>query len=366
MLTGIIAVVIFISIIILVHELGHFWAAKTFDLWVKEFGFGLPPKIFSKKIGETVYSLNALLFGGFVKIWGEDREDVESPTTEEEIIGSIKKTEITEKIEIIETTPDKSRNFSFLPIWKRSIIIAAGVAMNFVLGWFLISFIFLVGLPQAVLITQIASNSPAAEIGIKAGDKVSDFKTSESLIEYINQNRGKEISLKIERGNEVLEFKTIPRINPPQGEGALGIGLAETGVEKQSLFNCLWNGLKKSLEIIWMVLVALASLIAKAFIGEASFNQISGPIGIVKVTAQTSSYGFLYLIQLLAIISLNLTVINLLPFPALDGGRLLFLAIEKIKGSPLPSKFEQYANAIGLILLLILMIIVTIKDIAVF
>ena len=142
MLIGIIAVIIFLSILILIHELGHFWAAKKFGLLVEEFGFGLPPKIWSKKIGETVYSLNALPFGGFVKIFGEDGEAA------------------------------GTRSFPSLSLGRRAIIIAAGVLMNFLFGWLVISVVFSIGLPPAVVITEVRENTPAMEIGLKAGDKI--------------------------------------------------------------------------------------------------------------------------------------------------------------------------------------------------
>ncbi len=143
----------------------------------------------------------------------------------------------------------------------------------------------------------------------------------------------------------------------------MGIVLVETGLMKQNILNSLIEGFKTSVEVIKAIFVAIFNLIIKAFIGKASLEQIAGPVGIVKITSQAESLGFVYLLQLLALISLNLAVINILPFPALDGGRLLFLLIEKIKGSPLPVKFERYANAIGMVLLLFLMAVITIKDI---
>ena len=334
MLIGIVFVIIFLSILVLIHELGHFLVAKKFGLLVEEFGFGLPPQIWKKKIGETIYSINALPFGGFVKIYGEDREE----------------------------KAEKDRSFASLPIKKRSLIIFAGVLMNFLLGWLLISVIFSIGVPQAILITKVELNSPAAEIGLQAGDKILSAG-ADNFIKFIDEHRGQEIVIKIERNGEIKEFKTIPRINPPAGEGALGIALMESGLAKKNLLASVWEGLKTSVEIIRAVFAAIFNLITKALVGKATLEQIAGPVGIVKITAQAGSLGFVYLLQLLALISLNLVVINIFPFPALDGGRLLFLLIEKIKGSPLPIKFEKYANAVGMAFLLFLMIVITIKDI---
>jgi len=336
MLIGIIFVIIFLSILILVHETGHFLVAKKFGLLAEEFGFGLPPKIWSKKIGETVYSVNALPFGGFVKILGEDGGN-----------------------------PMMERNFASLKIWKRAVIISAGVLFNFLLGWLVISLVFSIGVPQAVVITDVKADSPAIEIGLQVSDKIIGYNTTEEFINYINENRGKEINLKIGRNGDELDLKVIPRMikNTPNGEGALGIGLIGAGFPKKNIGESLWEGLKTSIEIMKMIFVAIYDLIAKVFVGKANLEQVAGPVGIVKLTAQAGTLGFAYLLQLLAMISLNLAVINIFPFPALDGGRLLFLAIEKIKGSPLNPKFEKIANGIGFALLILLMIAITIKDI---
>ena len=337
MLIGIIFVIIFLSILILVHELGHFLAAKKFGLLVEEFGFGLPPKIFAKKIGETDYSINALPFGGFVKIFGENREENASISPE--------------------------RNFSNLKIWKRAIVLAAGVGFNFLLGWLAISLVFAIGTPSVVIITEIKKNSPAEEVGLLAGDRIADFTKVNDFIDFVNSHQGEKIKLKIEREGKTLELEAIPRKNPPIGEGSLGVGLVDAGLEKQNIFMSFWEGLKTSLNSIKTIFLAIINLIGKAFVGKASFEQVTGPIGIVKITAQASTLGIVYLLQLLALISLNLAVINILPFPALDGGRLFFLLIEKIKGSPLDQKFEKITNAVGFAILIFLMIVITIKDI---
>ncbi|MEK9154700.1 MAG: RIP metalloprotease RseP [Patescibacteria group bacterium] len=337
MLIGIVFVIIFLSILILVHELGHFFSAKKFGLLIEEFGFGLPPKIWGKKIGETNYSINTLPFGGFVKIFGENREENSGVLPE--------------------------RSFGNLKIWQRAVIISSGVIMNFLLGWISISIVFAIGIPQAVIITNIQENSPAEIIGLQGGDKIVGFNKTVDFIEYTNSNRGKTINLKIERAGEILEFQVIPRIDPPIGQGALGINLTEAGLPKQNIIMSFWEGLKASVEIVKTIFTSLFDLIVKAFIGKASFESVAGPIGIVKLTAQASNLGLIYLLQLLGLISLNLAVINIFPFPALDGGRLVFLAIEKIKGSPTNHKFERIVNSLGLALLIFLMIVITIKDI---
>lgn len=340
MLTVII-IIIFFSILILIHELGHFLLSKKFGLFVEEFGLGLPPRAWGKKLGETIYSLNWLPFGGFVKIAGENREE---------------EGELPENI-------SKEKVFYNLKIWKRSLIIIGGVIMNFILGWILISIIFMAGIPKAVFIADVSANTPASQAGLMANDKVLGFTDVDGFISYVNQNKGKEITLRIERGGNEVDVRVAPRENPPQGQGALGVALIEGGQEKEGFFAAIWNALKLSGNIFAMIFVGIFNLIKLAILGKAGLEGVAGPVGIVKMTAQVSHLGFLYLAQLMALISINLAAINIFPFPALDGGRLLFLAIEKIKGTPLPRRFEGYANAIGMGLLLLLMAIITIKDI---
>lgn len=352
MLLGIIFVIIFLSVLILVHEIGHFLTAKKFGLLVEEFGFGLPPRIWGKKIGETIYSINALPFGGFVKIYGENKEDKIVEDKEAEIVS-----------EIIVNEIGPGRSFSSLFIWKRAVILVAGVVMNFLFGWLVISVILSMGVPQSVVISEVFKGTPAETVGLEVGDVILGISAND-FIKFTNDNKGKEIIIKVERAGVEKEIKATPRTNPPAGEGALGIGLFESGAPSQNFFLALWDGLKMSVEIIKLIFVALFNLIVGVFLGDnVNFEQVSGPVGIVKITAQASGLGIAYLLQLLALISFNLAVINIFPFPALDGGRLLFLLIEKIKGSPLPAKFENYTNVAGMALLLILMVVITIRDI---
>lgn len=367
MVLGIIFVTIFLSILVLVHELGHFLAAKKFGLLVEEFGFGLPPRVWGKKIGETIYSINALPFGGFVKILGEDSDVPEQ--NEISIVESEKISVSDEQIEVAEeiaVSVNSGRSFRSISIIKRAAVLFSGVFMNFLFGWLVLAIVFSIGSPQAIAITQIFPNSPASQIGLQSGDRILNI-SADDFIKFTNENRGKEITLKIDRNGQMKEFTVVSRLNPPQGEGALGIGLIETGFAKQNIFSSIWEALKTSVQIIGLIFSVIFGLLSQLFTtGTANLAGIAGPVGIVKATSQAQSLGFSYLLQLLALISLNLVVINIFPFPALDGGRLLFLIIEKIKGSPLPVKFERYANSIGMILLLTLMAAITIRDIVKF
>lgn len=335
----ILIVIIGISFLILIHEFGHFIIAKKLGLLVEEFGFGFPPRLFSKKMGETTYSFNLLPFGGFVRLYGEDLSS--AATVEDEAL--------------------KKRTFAFRPAWQRALIIVAGVGMNFLLGWFLMSTIFLFGTPKAILVSEVLPGSPAESVGLLPQDRIKGFESATDFINFVDENRGEEIALTIERAEEELEITVVPRTGDVP---ALGIALAEGGVEKHSLPAALIEGFKSSVFIVVAILAAFANLLWGLLTQGQVLVDFVGPIGIFGIASQAGALGILYVVQLIAMISLNLAVLNIFPFPALDGGRLLFVLIEKIKGSPLSPNFERSANTIGFIILLLLMIAITARDVA--
>lgn len=347
-----------LSLLILVHELGHFVAAKLFGLRVDEFGFGLPPRALGKRIGETIYSLNWLPFGGFVKIYGEDSPENYPNTTKGHKMEEKKAAAVSDEFVDL----DRDRSFVSQKPWKKSIIILSGVLMNFILGWFLISAVFMIGAPKGIFITEVAKDGPGAISGIVLGDRVLGYGSAEEFIDFIKKHRGEEIVLDIERGGEIFKIQAIPRINPPLGEGALGISLAEGG-ERLGFLPALSEGLFTTIKLIGFIFVALFTLIFGVFTGGADLTGISGPIGIFGVARGAGALGLAAFLNLFALISINLGVLNAIPFPALDGGRFLFIVIEKIKGAPLPVKFERLANGIGFAILISLMILITIRDV---
>lgn len=328
-------VIISFSILIIIHELGHFLTSKKFNLYVSEFGLGLPPRAWGKKIGETVYSINWLPFGGFVKIAGEDRED-----------------------DIPQSISDK-RIFYNLKIWQRAVIIAGGVVMNFFLGWLLFSAVLMMDIAPAVFIADVQPDSPAMRAGILANDKILGFSQVKDFIEFSQMNQGREVTINIERSGEDIEVKVKLRSKEEAEQGALGVSLFEGGHERMGFMGAIKEGFKQAVFVVGMTLQAVKSLIT----GAIGLKNVTGIVGIGKATSDAASLGLAYVLNLMGLISVNLAVFNILPFPALDGGRLLFLIIEKVKGSPLPHKFEQYANALGIILLIGIMILVTFQDI---
>lgn len=341
----IILVFVSLSILILVHELGHFGAAKFFGVRVEEFGFGFPPRIYGKKIGETIYSINALPLGGFVRIPGED--------------GDVEATD--------------GRTFVDKPAWQRVIMLVSGVFMNIVAGWIGLTIVFMIGSAPHLIISGIAKDSPAEAVGLKSGDLVLSAGRGEiKLVDPIKaddfSNLFKtlpeaEVSLKIMRGEETLEMKAIGRVIPPVGEGPLGVVLSEVGFAKSGFFSSLVKGVTATGEILKGIFQGFYILITQAFSHPEILSAVSGPIGIFSLAGDASHLGFVYFLQLMALISLNLAVLNLIPFPALDGGRVLLLLIEKIRGKNLSLKFQMIFNSIGFFVLILLMIIVSVKDI---
>ena len=341
--------ILILGVLVLAHEWGHFIVARHNGLTVEEFGFGFPPRIFSWKSGETIYSINLLPLGGFVKILGENGDDSEA---------------------------NNPKSFSSKSVSVKSLVTVAGVIMNFLLGAVLLCIGFSVGLPQVlseeneaiaknvqIQIVAISSNSPAEKTGLKLGDSIKNFDEISDLQAFINENKEKEITFEVGRGKEVINIKLTPRTNPPAGEGAIGVALVKTGIVSYSWYQSIWLGVKSAFIMVWEIIKGFFGLIKNLLTAGQVPKEVSGPVGIAVLTKQAANLGFVYLLQLVALISLNLSVLNLIPFPALDGGRLLFLGIEKIKGSKINPKIENTIHGIGLALLLLLAVIITYRDI---
>lgn len=339
----ILIVIISLAVLIFVHELGHFLAAKFFGVKVEEFGIGFPPRLFSKKIGETRYSFNALPLGGFVRIYGENSAEREE------------------------------RSFSTQSIWRRSVIILAGIFMNILLGWAVLSLVFMLGSPQHLMIADVASQSPAQEAGLLQGDvvlKVSyqdylleDPIKSDEFIDLINVAPGALFTLELQRGDDIVETSVRGRLRPPEGQGSLGVALVEIGLPAQSFFQSLWHSVVTTISALQAIVIGFVTFFTSLFVSLEALETIMGPVGIFNFASQAGSLGLVYLLQLMALISLNLAVLNLIPFPALDGGRFLFLLIEKLKGSPISTQVQVVINSLGFVVLILLLVMVTINDI---
>ncbi|MCX6761997.1 MAG: RIP metalloprotease RseP [Candidatus Moranbacteria bacterium] len=436
MFVAILIFIIILGLLVFVHELGHFMVARRNGVKAPEFGFGFPPRIvgiqfisgqeqkkffemesverekIDIKIGDeeiiqetitekfhnveknvpvgkwriiwgnkdgddenerqdlqeahekqfrggTIYSLNWFPLGGFVRIKGEDGGNA-----------------------------GDEDSFANKSAWKRIKILAAGVAMNFIFAWILLSVTFMLGAPEEISpdantnnanskiqISGIIADAPAGLMGLKVGDEITktqkdpagesiNLKNVKEVQDYVNANRGKEITLEILRGKEKLELKGTPRVDAPQGQGALGIALSETVLVKYPWYAAIWKGLLAVRDMTMMIFVGLFGLIKMLFAGHGSSADVSGPVGIAILTREVANLGLVYIIQFAAILSINLGIINILPIPALDGGRILFVLIETIKGSPVSPKVEQAFHTFFFALLMLLMLAVTYKDIA--
>ena len=349
MFGSILVFLIVLSVLILVHELGHFFMAKRAGVLVEEFGLGLPPRIFGRKLGETVYSINLLPFGGFVKLHGENTEEgVTKP--KRAFINKGKRT--------------------------RSVIILAGVVMNFALAIFAFSIVStFVGIPREsenVKIVEIIPTSPAQSAELVVGDivrLVNEEKITEisQFVAAVERNKGKETVLTLERnaGRET-QVTLTPRAEPPEGQGPIGVVISST----ETYFPPLWQrpfigvyyGFREALFWGGAVVAGIAKIFTELFAGQVP-KDLAGPVGIFAITSQAASIGVLALINFVGILSVNLAILNIIPFPALDGGRLLFIGIESLFGRKVVPKVEAVVHTAGMVILIFLLLAITAHDI---
>jgi regulator of sigma E protease len=360
MLTFLIFIVV-ISVLVFVHEFGHFIMAKRAGMKVEEFGFGFPPRLWGIRKRGTLYSINLIPFGGFVRIFGEDGEHRRAP-------GS----------------------FGAGTFGQKVAVITAGVAMNFLFAVVLLMLGNFFGLRVGIFdeqtaarahdvkvqIVQVLEGSPAQEAGLQPLDEIRGFRLAdgevitvagpEAVQEYAFAHAGEKVTMVINReGNE----QDIPiRLREPTGptEGPIGISLALTGVVRYPWYESIWRGVSMGAQIFWATLVGYGRLFASLVVDGRLGADISGPVGIATLTGQAARVGFNYLLQFVAMISINLAVLNILPFPALDGGRLALIGAEKVRGRALSQQVEGMMNAVGFAVLLLLMVAVTVKDIVQF
>ena len=343
-------VVIFIAILvvlILIHEFGHFMVAKLTGVKVKEFAFGFPPRLFSIKRGVTRYSFNLIPLGGYVSLLGEDEAIVEP--------GS----------------------YYSKKIWQKILIVGTGVVMNFILAIVILTIGFSVGMTplvsdpsnlsgektSQVMVVEIVSKSAAESIGLKTGDILKGFSSPQDLQNFTKTYAGQTVNLEIENKSGL---ETRP-VKLGEGEAPLGVGTVSITKIKQPIWRALITAtleVGRSIKIIFVVLGdILKSVFTTGQTGEAGAGLV-GPIGIFNFTAEALKIGWIYILELLAIISINLGIINILPFPALDGGKILFLALEGIfRKKVVRQEIENLIHTIGFIILIILLLAITFRDI---
>ncbi len=343
-MSALITILIFLGILallILAHETGHFATAKAFGVKVEEFGLGFPPRLFGIKRGETLYSLNAVPLGGFTKMAGEE-------------------------------DPKVKRSLASKGIGTRVIVLAAGSIMNFLLPIVLFAIAFMIPynvVTGNVVVSKVAPGSPAAAAGIMAGDTILSLKNEpvnsiSDLSLYTSLNLGKEVSLAIKHSDgSTEEVQLIPRWKPPSGEGAMGIvvSMPNPTVSRQS--DPFWEAIPKGVSQCIETYVIFKNEILKWLIGAAPV-QVTGPVGIAQLTGEVAQAGFSPLLQFAGFISINLAIVNILPLPALDGGRIVFVLIEWVRrGKRISPKTEGLVHAIGFALLIAAILAVTYQDI---
>ena len=354
MFITIIAFILILGFLVLVHELGHFLVARRFGVGVEEFGLGFPPKLISKKIGATVYSLNALPLGGFVKIKGEDA-----------------------------TTSNDPDSFASRPVWQRIAIVCAGVVMNIAAGFVILSFLFSIGAPMEITpdisrqfvresyieLIKILPDSPASRAYLKPGDKILaiDGQLADSLKNLqtkISQLKDKEIVINYERSGVAASAKLTPEIldEVVPDRAMIGVALAEVGLVQYPVHKAIIMGAQGTASYLQRIVAAFGGIFKSLWQGASVGDKVGGPVAIAVATGDMVALGWRYALLFTAILSFNLAIINILPFPALDGGRIVFFVIEKLRGKPSRQEVEAWFHRIGFALLMLLAVVITYRD----
>ncbi|PLX26133.1 RIP metalloprotease RseP [Candidatus Parcubacteria bacterium] len=390
--------ILILGVLVIAHEFGHFITARMSGMKVYEFGFGYPPRVFSfyrdpetKKIkiiwgkGKSnlkktvsgdeqqdefpgmLWSINLLPIGGFVRIKGENGEEAQDPDS-----------------------------FGAHKAWKRIVVLVAGVTMNVILAGIVLGVGFMIGLPTdmsqgvdkhaqvlespSIIVQQVQPHTPAEEAGVKFGDKIlrvgegdtewtkekewnGESVDSMSFISFVNEREGEEISLVIARGEEEFITTLVPEVFEGEEVAKIGVALADAGIVRYPWFIAIYKGFVAAVFGLMNIFIAFYYLIKNLMLGQGLLFDVAGPVGIANIVGQSAKLGINYLLNVTAMLSLSLAAINILPIPALDGGRILFILIEKIIRRPVPIKYEQLAHTIGFMLLMLLVVVVTWRDV---
>ncbi len=345
MFTTIISTVFVLGVLVFIHELGHFLVAKRAGIRVDKFSLGFPPTLISKKWGETVYAIGIIPLGGYVKMAGDNPDEERSGAPWE---------------------------FMSKPPWKRFSVIAAGPFMNFVLAIVILSGLFFFRGQEIdrAMIGEVMPNGPAETAGMKAGDYIVsidgvEIKTSADMIDNIKDKIEQPLSVSWMhndelKSNTVITFRDVAltQSGDTVEVGKIGITTGRA-YDRLGLFSSIKSGFSQALSYTW----ATFEFIGGFFSGKSKAGDVGGPIFIAKIAGATARAGFDILLEFMALLSVNLAVLNILPIPIFDGGHLLFLAAEKIKGSPLSMKIRLLAQQAGLVFILLLIVLITYNDI---
>ncbi|MFA6105727.1 MAG: M50 family metallopeptidase [Patescibacteria group bacterium] len=373
-----------LAVLVISHEFGHFIVARKNGIQVDEFGFGFPPRLIGirrvsfggkkkwqiiwhkRQLEEvlehdhlgTIYSINLIPLGGFVKIKGESgfEEGANDPDS-----FFVKKT------------------------WQKAIVIAAGVIMNFFLAGVLLSVGYMIGMPQVgdgdagpnskLQVVQVMPEMPADKVGIKSGAEIYEMSAGGQILnapnvnnfrEFVNSHRNEDILVKYKFEGKNLEKTIKPEILEGTDRAGFGVVIVNVGTVRYPWYRAIVEGFKSAGQYLFMIFAGLWSLLKQLFAGQSLDGQVAGPVGVAVITGEAARMGFVYLLQLTALLSLNLAAINILPIPALDGGRLMFILIGRILRREIKPRIENFIHTVGFVLLMALVVTVTVKDLGTF
>ena len=354
MIKNIVLLLLMLTIIVALHELGHMLAAKFFGVYVKEYSIGMGPKLYSKKGKETVFSIRAVPLGGFVSLAGEESPEAELTPEDENI--------------------PVERTMKGIAKWKQIIIMLAGIFMNMVLAIVIYSLIILNNGAYVVsskpVIEGVMENSPAEKAGIEAGDIVTSIGFNDisispndyvELITFTSAYDGNcPWSVTVERNKEKIDFEITPEYRESDGQYYIGISFGNSAYEvvDVNILNCWYFGFKQVLFVIKLTFASLASIFRSR-----NMQAVSGPIGIYSSVSEVSKMGLSYYAQLIAIVTISVGIMNALPLPIFDGGRVVIVLIEAILHRDLDQKTQGFVMAASMALLIMLMVLVTYNDI---
>ncbi len=361
-ISAILLFILILLVLVIVHEFGHFIVAKLVGMRVDEFAFGFPPRLFSKKVGETTYAVNALPLGGYVSILGENGGEGEKKV-------------------------DDPRAFGNRPAWAQLLVLIAGVTMNMLLAVIIFIGISFNGVRLSVddpeygtrvknaqlIVTEVSEESPAYKAGIVpgsalvsvvSGNKKADLSSATSAVTFIGVHQNTPFTITHVTPDGQEKTTTVAAVyGIVKDKKALGIALDNIGTVDVNFFESIALGVERTYMITVMTVEGLTSVLSSAIKGESVIDSLSGPVGIAKVVGETSDYGYTAILTLIAVLSINLAIFNILPLPALDGGRIVVVVIESVIRRKVPFKYYSWVNIIGFFLLIFLLIIVTINDI---
>jgi len=364
MFLTIIVFIVILGLLVFVHEFGHFLAAKKAGVKVEEFAFGFPPRLWSIKRKGTIYAINAIPLGGYVKLLGEEGEITSAK-------GSV-------KIPGTGSSSAQKDSFAHKSVLTRIWIVVAGVLMNFILAIVLMTIGFCIGMTplvsdpsqmvgqkeSKVMVLAVAPGSAAANAGIGANDIINGFSSITDLQQFTKQNAGKEVKISIQKNNQNQEM--LVKLSDKQ-DSPLGVSIVSITKIKQNLGQAFVTSIVETGKVIGTLFIFLGDMIKNIFTtghAGAAAQGVVGPIGLFNFTAAAIKVGWIYVLQLVILLSINLGIVNILPFPALDGGKVLFLALEGLfRKKVVRQEIENIIHLVGFALLILLFVAITFKDV---